>query len=322
MNVVIRIDEQKRNLPLLIEPHCQSEGGLDDLISWYGNNRDFLERALLEYGAILFRGFAVKAPSAYAKLVRSISRNLLDYIDGNSPRTRLGDGIYTSTEYPAEFAISMHNELSYSNCYPNRLVFCCIVAPREGGETPIADGRAILRSLPSEIVEAFTRKRVKYIRNLHNGHGYGLSWQDTFETTDKEIVEKFCKEASINYKWKSDGGLELTQIGPGVMTHPKTGEQVWFNQADQFHPSNNPKPVWESMKKIHREGDDSFPQNACFGDGASIDVSMLDKIREVAREHSVCFPWREGDVLLIDNLLVCHGRMPYSGPRKILVSMF
>jgi alpha-ketoglutarate-dependent taurine dioxygenase len=322
MSMVIRVADQKHNLPLVIEPQGRSERELDDLISWYGDNRDFLERALLKHGAILFRGFAVKAPAAYAKFVRSISCNLLDYIDGNSPRTKLADGIYTSTEYPSEFSISLHNELSYSSSYPSRLIFCCIVAPQEGGETPIADSRAILRSLPFEIVEAFTNKRVKYIRNMHGGHGYGLSWQDTFETTDKETVEKFCERASINYKWKPDGGLELTQIGPGVITHPQTGEQVWFNQADQFHPSNNPKSVWESMRVIYRGADDALPQNACFGDGTLIGVSMLDRIRAVAREQSVCFPWREGDVLMIDNLLVCHGRMPYSGPRRILLSMF
>ena len=30
-------------------------------------------------------------------------------------------GVYTSTEYPPEFFISLHNELSYSTRWPSRL---------------------------------------------------------------------------------------------------------------------------------------------------------------------------------------------------------
>jgi hypothetical protein len=28
-----------------------------------------------------------------------------------------------------------------------------------------------------------------------------------------------------------------------------------------------------------------------------------------------------GDILMVDNMLVAHGREPFSGPRKILVAM-
>jgi alpha-ketoglutarate-dependent taurine dioxygenase len=320
---LVTIADQKQDLPLVVEPQAgRLDTSLDALISWHGGNRDFLEEKLLRHGAILFRGFDVRSPSAFMKFVRSVSDNLLDYVDGNSPRTKLTAGVYTSTEYPPEFFISLHNELSYSRHHPSRVFFGCIIAPRAGGETPIADSRAILKSMPGEIVEAFATKQVKYIRNLHSGRGYGLSWQDTFETTDRAAVEKFCEETSIDYEWKPHGGLKLIQIGPGIITHPRTCEEVWFNQADQFHPSNNPKQVYEAMKVMRGEGEDVLPQNAQFGDGTPIGLSMLSRIRQVVREHTVCFPWREGDVLAVDNLLVCHGRMPYSGPRRILVSMF
>jgi alpha-ketoglutarate-dependent taurine dioxygenase len=32
-------------------------------------------------------------------------------------------------------------------------------------------------------------------------------------------------------------------------------------------------------------------------------------------------PWQAGDILVVDNMLACHGRMPFSGPRKILLAM-
>lgn len=37
--------------------------------------------------------------------------------------------------------------------------------------------------------------------------------------------------------------------------------------------------------------------------------------------EEVAFPWQPGDVLVVDNMLVSHGRRPFSGERRILVAM-
>jgi len=31
--------------------------------------------------------------------------------------------------------------------------------------------------------------------------------------------------------------------------------------------------------------------------------------------------WRTGDVLLVDNVLLAHGRRPFTGDRRVLVAM-
>jgi alpha-ketoglutarate-dependent taurine dioxygenase len=313
----------ERSLPLVIEADSSNGTASDPnlLISWYRENEQFVEQKLLEHGAILFRGFNVSAPASFARFTRSAASDLLDSMEENVPRTKLTSGIYTSTEYPPEYVISMHSEYSYSHRWPGRLFFCCIVEPEKGGETPIGDNREILGKLDPAIVEDFTRKRVKYLRNLHSGNGFGLSWQDSFQTTDRSVVEEYCRQRLVDFEWKPDGGLRLSQAVAGVINHRTTGEQVWFNQAPQFHPSDYPPEVYESLRVLFKGKEDELPQNVRFDDDTPIDTSVLSHVRETMQKNAVVFKWQKGDVLVLDNVLVCHGRMPFVGPRKILVAM-
>ncbi|HXQ74042.1 MAG TPA: TauD/TfdA family dioxygenase [Pyrinomonadaceae bacterium] len=314
--------DPERSVPFVIEYESNNgrpESGL--LPSWYKDNSDFVEQKLLEHGAILFRGFDINTPGSFARLTRSIAPGLADCLDDNGPRTKITSGIYTSTEYPAEYQLSMHSEYAYSHKFPARLYFCCVVEPGQGGATPLADNRRILKKLDPAIVEEFKTKRIKYVRNLHASSGFGLSWQAAFQTTDRSVVEKYCQDMSIDYEWKADGGLRLENTFDSVITHPRTGEEVWFNQAPQFHPSDYPKHIFESLLDSYRGNEHELPQTSFFGDDSPIDVDSLKHIRETMFSEATVNPWRQGDVVMIDNVLVCHGRMPYSGPRKILLAM-
>jgi len=261
--------DPERSLPFMIQYHAtdSSRPEVGTLISWYKENEQYLDQKFLEHGAILFRGFNINTPASFARLTRSIAPELLDCLDDNGPRTKITSGIYTSTEYPAEYQLSMHSEYAYSHQYPTRLFFCCVVEPGKGGQTPIADNRQILKKLDPEIVEGFKQKKVKYLRNLHGGNGFGLSWQAAFQTTDRSVVERYCQDMLIDYEWKADGGLRLENTFVSTVTHPRTGEQVWFNQAPQFHPSDYPTDIFESLMAAHQGREDEMPQTSFFGDG-------------------------------------------------------
>jgi alpha-ketoglutarate-dependent taurine dioxygenase len=314
--------DPERSVPFVVE--YESDNGSPEsgfLTSWYKDNTEFIEQKLVEHGAILFRGFDINTPGAFARLTRSIAPGLADCLDDNGPRTKITSGIYTSTEYPAEYQLSMHSEYAYSHKFPSRLYFCCVVEPGQGGATPLADNRRILKKLDPAIVEEFKTKRIKYVRNLHASSGFGLSWQAAFQTTDKSVVEKYCNDMAIDYEWKADGGLRLENTFESVITHPRTGEEVWFNQAPQFHPSDYPSHIYESLLDSYRGKEWDLPQTSFFGDDSPIDIAKLKHIRETMFGEATVSPWRQGDVVMIDNVLVCHGRMPYTGARKILLAM-
>jgi alpha-ketoglutarate-dependent taurine dioxygenase len=302
-------------------PYVVQNAGATDFADWYRANREEVETRLLRHGAVLFRGFGIASQELLQHAVSSLGAPMLNYVDGNSPRRKLGSGVYTSTEYPPEFFISLHNELSYSNRWPSRVFFCCVTAPGEGGETPLADSRAILERLPDAVREVFVTKQVKYIRNMHGGRGFGPSWQKTFETERREDVEAYCRETGTDYRWNADGSLTVTQVRPATAIHPKTGQEVWFNQADQFHPSTHPQPIYESMLALYDGREDLMPQTATFGDDTPMDKAVLDEVRRTVSEEMRVFTWQQGDLLMVDNMLVAHGRKPFKPPRTILVAM-
>ncbi|CAM5542248.1 hypothetical protein SVIOM74S_07085 [Streptomyces violarus] len=194
-----------------------------------------IDHQLVKEKALIFRGFGV-TQEELDPVMDELLPNRLAYVHGNSPRTKVGKNVYTSTEYPQEFTISMHNEMSYAHAWPARLLFFCQKAAETGGATPVTDSALWLQSLDPEVREAF-KGGVCYQQNLHDGLGLGKSWQDTFETTDRAEVEAFLGDTGAQWEWKPDGSLRVRQIRPATAVHPVTGTEVWFDEFYERHPA-------------------------------------------------------------------------------------
>jgi alpha-ketoglutarate-dependent taurine dioxygenase len=288
-----------------------------DLVAWAGDNRDLIVANLLKYGGILFKDFTVKSVSEFERFCTGCSGELLEYTYRSTPRKRESGNIYTSTEYPADQSILLHNEMAYTSNWPMKIWFFCVAAAEQGGETPIADSRSVFNRINPKIRERFMQKQVMYVRNYTNK--LDLPWQEVFQTTNKAEVENFCRGADIEFEWKSADHLRTSQICQAVATHPKTGEIVWFNQAHLFHILSLPSDVQASLLSVCSEQE--LPRNAYYGDGSPIESSVLDEIRSAYEQETVLFPWQIGDILMLDNMLAAHGRSPFSGTRKVLVAM-
>jgi alpha-ketoglutarate-dependent taurine dioxygenase len=305
-------------LPLIVEPENSSERGFFPLVQLSQAHKSLLQANLLQYGAVLFRNFDIKRLDEFEAFVRAFSgKGAFGYAGGVSPRRGLSNTTYTSTEYPADMTLNLHNELSYSRVFPAHLYFFCITVPQNGGETTLGNSRRILQRINPKTAGLFKQKQILYERNLSANKGDGYSWQDAFETESQHVVEEVCHRNGIDFHWRSDDILQLNQMGPATIKHPATGEEVWFNQAEGFHTSALDAKFLEDTVS---RGED-FRLNSFFGDGREIPVEMLVSIRAAQSAETVPHKWKTGDILIVDNILTAHGRLPFSGPRKIALSM-
>ncbi len=300
-------------LPLVVKPAID---GIS-LVDWVVGNRDWIETHLLQHGGLLFRNFNIGNSVNLEQFIQTISGELIEYSYRSTPRTQVSGKIYTSTEYPADRSIPLHNEMAYSLNWPLKIWFNCVQPSEKGGETPIADSRKVFQRIDNKIKEKFIEKQVMYVRNY--GEGLDLQWENVFQTTDKLEVETYCKNTGIEFEWREGNRLRTRQVCQAIATHPKTNETVWFNQAHLFHVSSLDVEVRESLLSILKTED--LPRNAFYGDGSEIEPSVIAEINAVYQQESAIFPWQEGDILMLDNMLVAHGRKSFSGARKVLVGM-
>ncbi|HEX8184457.1 MAG TPA: condensation domain-containing protein, partial [Blastocatellia bacterium] len=299
-------------LPLVIEPAVDDA----DLADWAAHNRQFIETELHRHGALLLRGFKVDGVEKFQQAAAAICPELFGEY-GDLPREGVNGKVYGSTPYPSTQTILYHNESSHMHRWPLKIWFYCVQAALQGGETPVVDCRQVFRRLDPQIRERFARKRLMYVRNYVEG--LDVSWQSFFRTKDKSEVEKYCRSAGIEFTWVNNDGLRTRKVCAGLAKHPRTGEMVFFNQVQLHHASCLDPAVRETLGAMFSEPE--FPRNVYYGDGSPIEDSVISEISELYRETSVSFPWRERDILMLDNMLVAHARNPYVGPRRIVVAM-
>jgi alpha-ketoglutarate-dependent taurine dioxygenase len=269
-------------------------------------------------GAVLFRGFLKLSAGEFREFAAGFRHEMLTYDFASTPRSAIEDGVYSSTEYPAHQWIPQHSEHAYTTRWPLKIWFYCDIPADGGGETPIADCREVYRKIDPAIRQRFAQKRLMYVRNY--GNGLDLPWQQVFRTSERSEVEAFCRREQITCDWLSDGRLRTRQICQSEARHPITGEMVWFNQAHLFHVSGLEPQVREALLAVVDDEAD-LPRNVYYGDGSPIEESILDEIRSLYDQLTLRFAWQEGDLLMLDNMLTSHGRAPFKGKRRVLVTM-
>lgn len=299
-------------LPLLIRPEDASVA----LLELVSEHRDLIRKRLLLHGGVLFRNFSNVTVDTFRQLIVALSGSPLEYQERSSPRHAVGNSIYTSTDYPPKQTIFLHNEQSYNLTWPLHIFFHCVVAAPAGGATPLADCRKVYRRLSDSTREKLESGGYCYAR--HFGGVIGLPWREAFQTSETAVVEEYCRANDIDFTWGGGDTLSTRQIRPVIRPHPQTGEPTWFNHLTFFNVSTLGEEAAEALLSF---GKDELPNNTYYPDGSDIEPAVLAELRAAYLAEQVSFRWRAGDILMLDNMLVAHGRESFTPPRQVVVGM-
>jgi alpha-ketoglutarate-dependent taurine dioxygenase len=299
-------------LPLVVQPAVDGV----DLAEWTASNREQVDAYFDKHGAILFRGFSLDGATDFERVAASVASDLFaEY--GDLPPEGTSERIYHSTPYPADKMILFHNESSHLPKWPLRQFFFCVIPAEDRGTTPLLDCRLVAERMDPGLLAEFESKGLMYVRNF--SPGLDVPWQDFFKTEDRAEVERMCAEEGMTCEWREGDALRISQIGPAVVRHPRTGEKLFFNQVQLHHTYCLDPETRESLRMLFEEED--MPRNVYFGDGTVIPDEVMQTIGDLYEELCVEFPWQSGDLIAVDNMIVAHARRPFSGQRKILVAM-
>ena len=337
----------EQQLPLIIEPNGNGKSK-QELIQWLNGNKTTFKQQFHKHGAVLFRGFEIDSPKDFEDISLLVDPNLKNDYYGTSPRNIVKDTnyIFTASELPGHYPIPQHCEMTYVKNPPISIFFYCHVEPDYGGESPLCNFRKVYAEMNPKIREEFNKKGVLTVRNYSGLDSSSFlnifelkKWNELFHTTNKSEVEKQCREQGMEFEWHKNDRLRILHRTPASINNPITGEAVWYNHLQVFHPASaaieysyihakqqrSKTLYWKLFLKfmVQLKNITTAPvdqsMNVLFGDGTPISTSYVEHIEELIWKNLVIIPWEKNDLIAVDNFSTSHGRLPYEGKRQILV---
>lgn len=219
---------------------------------------------------------------------------------GNHGRTPL-DG--DSTLFPATgaehlYAIPLHGERHFMPNPPEVLFFHCAIPADHGGETRICDGTRLYQAFPADLQELFSGQALTYVRQ-HQAE----VWREIYRTDSLPEVRKICRQSGIDLETHADGGITTRYTCSALKdTHRGT---AFINNLLPF--------AWREVQEGRRYG-----SYVCFEDGSPITKEAALQIAALGERHGQAIPWQSGDIAMIDNRFMLHGRGHIADTRRAL----
>lgn len=305
-----------KSLPVIVHPTKQ---GID-LTEWAKMYADFIDNELVTSGAILFRGFGPASVDSFRCFTDAVFDEYMGYEMDLAHRPEISNLIYKSTLIPAEKFMCFHNDCAAQRKWPLRIALCCKIMAQRGGETPLADCRKIYSRLVPEIREKFARLGVQYTRGISKAE-----LKRVFRSNSKPTIEAYCQDNDYEFEWDSQGGVRIRFVAQAITAHPVSKEPVWFTPVHAYLGPRYPyiyqkDPIPSPIAALPVERG-TYDLDAYYGDGSPIDDETVFHIHNAHALEAIEFPWQAGDILLLDNMLITHGRNSFEGDREVMLAM-
>ncbi|MEU1603780.1 TauD/TfdA family dioxygenase [Micromonospora matsumotoense] len=280
--------------------------------------RDAVDEQLPTYGGVLLRGMPLTDRTGFEALVAGLGYDLVGYRGGIAVRRNDSEVALHASDEDARVTLSPHHEMAYLPGYPRKILFFCEKPAEHGGEVPVNDIRRTAALIPTAVLDEFRVRGVRYHRNVPRTSTAGeTGWVDTFGTDDPGRVEEHLRSCGYECTWDADGRLRYHYRRDAFVTDGVTGQELWFNQVTELHCS-----YWRAHPGFPADlPDDDYPANTTYGDGAPIPPELVSYLRGALWRTTRAVRMRAGDVLVLNNQVVQHGRFAYEGTRRHFVSL-
>lgn len=281
-----------------------------------------VESWLRRHGAIIFRGFG-SGTAEFTRFSNRFSTHFSRYEGGGLQwkslnRERVGDDdtLLTTTGGDLGFYVPLHAEMHYTGQPPRLLWLFCEEAPRDRGETLIADSRAMFAALRPATQGFFLENQVRYSRRYSDG-----AWRASFRTDDLAQVERLCASQKCSVSTETDGTVSIDYTCAAVL-RDAAGRLCFVNNILVISYFAQALEAGLAEKFMPDLGKQTSPVQVRQADGGRIPADILDELAETARRIAFAHRWRTRDVALIDNFQTLHGRNESSDPaRRIYVRL-
>jgi len=291
--------------------------GSGDLAAFLANNKQAVDAALGDAGALLFRGFDVPDPQAFDAAIGGYGEPGFTYEDSlsNAVRTNVTPRVFTANEAPPTTEIFLHHEMAQTPLFPRWILFSCEVAAEKGGETPLCRSDVLLQRLQvhyPQFVDDCRHRGLQYTNVMPDSDdaqsGMGRSWRSTLGVDSVEAAEQRLRDLGYSWEWLEDGSLKATTPALPAVMDTSDGRSVFFNQLIAAFCG------WKDERN-----DPS--QSIRHGDGTALDAIAVKAAADIAEDLAFDLKWQVGDVVLVDNTIAMHARRPFVGKRKVVASL-
>lgn len=313
----------------------REEYGVDETLKFLEDQskKGLFKKLLKRHGVVVLRCGKRLDSNTLSKYISAIGANSGDQPfeqnGSTAKRTEITETLSTANEGPSSIRIHQHNEFSRFVKYPTKLFFTCVEYAAEGGETPLVHG--------GEFFQRINAKAPEFLRELSQRGLYMEQIWPLKSDTNTNWANKFCFGRNID---PSDDHFEHQKLQAKQLAEEIASPDCEFTPENDLLIRQYTKPI-----RVYEGDGESFPcffnslstfyaytkykvaeygktRSICYNDGGEIPTKYLDLVLQTSLDLAYAHRWEEGDIAIVDNYMVSHGRLPWEGVRRILVSMW
>lgn len=249
-------------------------------------NTAALYEDLAHSGAVIYRDFSDSL------------EDFNDFVSAHSSRVTFDPARKAATANTAEIEagvheMGLHRENGNLPFNPDLQWFYCLEAASVGSETTLCDGERVLFDLSPKTRKRFESRAIRYARRIpwHNVRRFlSIELQLPIDSvTDEHLQQVNDQVAGQTYRRIDQNLIASELVISAVETSCFSGRKAFCNSM--LGPSVNYEPP-----------------RITWADGEEIALEIWDEIKEVIARNTYNHFWKKGDIVVIDNTRVMHGR--------------